>query len=151
MQVHVSPLRTQIWRGCSTSTPKLGSVVLEPLHFSRCTMTALRRLACCSVLLSSDSSLLGKVVIRTKSMAAIEGWAAITKCRRSDTLKDTNTDTRHVLHSNCQFFSFTASSYSLIHPIGLGDWVFSFQIWQMWVKWDMSCRLFFTVCFGMFH
>lgn len=59
----------------------------NPLHFGRCTMTALRRFACCSVLLSSDSSLLGKVVIRTKSMAAIEGWAAITKCRTSDTLK----------------------------------------------------------------
>lgn len=58
-------------------------------HFSRCTMTALRRLACCSVLLSSDSSLLGKVVIRTKSTAAMEGRAVITKSRRSEILQDT--------------------------------------------------------------
>lgn len=66
----------------------------NPLYFNRCTMTALRRFACSSVLLSSDSSLLGKVVIRTKSMAAIEGRAAITKCRRSDTLRNTRQDIR---------------------------------------------------------
>lgn len=51
-------------------------------------MTALRRLACSSVLLSSDSSLLGKVVMRTNSLAAMVGRAATTNCRKSDTLWD---------------------------------------------------------------
>lgn len=51
-------------------------------------MTALRRLACCSVLLSSVSSLLGKVVMRMNSRAAMAGRAATTNCRRSDTLGD---------------------------------------------------------------
>lgn len=59
---------------------------LLPPHFSRWTMTALRRPDCCSVLLSSVSSLLGKVVMRTNSRAAMAGRAATTNCRRSDTL-----------------------------------------------------------------
>lgn len=115
-QVHGSPSgKRQIPRGCSATSRERGS--RDPLHFSLCTMTALRRLACCSVLLSSDSSLLGKVVIRTKSAAAIEGWVAITKCRRSDTLKDTrNTHTRRVLRLYSRFFSFPASSCCLIPP-----------------------------------
>lgn len=57
-----------------------------PPHCSRWTMTALRRLACCSVWLSSSSSLLGKVVMRTNSLAAMLGRAVTTNCRRSDTL-----------------------------------------------------------------
>lgn len=54
-------------------------------------MTALRRLACSSVLLSSVSSLLGKVVMRMNSRAAMAGRAATTNCRRSDTLGDATT------------------------------------------------------------
>lgn len=64
---------------------------VPPSHFSRWTMTALRRLACCSVLLSSVSSLLGKVVMRMNSRAAMAGRAATTNCRRSDTLGDATT------------------------------------------------------------
>lgn len=79
-------------QGCSYSATPLGvgSLLLpRPPHFSRWTMTALRRLACCSVWLSSDSSMLGKVVMRTNSLAAMAGRAATTYCRRSDTLRDT--------------------------------------------------------------
>lgn len=72
----------QVSQGCSYSAMDLYS----PPHFSRWTITALRRLACCSVWLSSDSSMLGKVVMRTNSLAAMAGRAATTNCRRSDTL-----------------------------------------------------------------
>lgn len=86
----------------SNNTTRGGHHSLQALHFIRCTMTAFRRFACCSVLLSSDSSLLGKVVIRTKSIAAIEGRAATTKCRRSDTLKDTR---QHVKQRRLPFYA----------------------------------------------
>lgn len=55
-----------------------GGALTLPPQFSRWTMTALRRLACSSVWLSSDSSLLGKVVMRTNSLAAMAGRAPTT-------------------------------------------------------------------------
>lgn len=92
----------------------MGLIFLSHPHFSRWTITALRRLACCSVWLSSISSLLGKVVIRTNSLAAMAGRAATTKCRRSDTLRDTRTrqDRKEGLYDrmksdNVSFYSLT--------------------------------------------
>lgn len=59
------------------------------LYFSRWVTTALRRLACSNVWLSSSSSLLGKkVVMRMNSLAAMAGLAATKNCRRSDTLRN---------------------------------------------------------------
>lgn len=80
----------QVSQSCSYSaTPPGGGgegCRYSPPHCSRWTMTALRRLACCRVWLSSDSSLLGKVVMSTNSLAAMAGRASTTNWRRSDTL-----------------------------------------------------------------
>lgn len=65
-----------------------GAVLSLSPHFSRWTMTALRRLASCSVWFSSVSSLLGKVVMRTNSRAAMAGRAPTTNWRTSDTLRE---------------------------------------------------------------
>lgn len=58
-------------------------------HFNRCTMTAFSRFASFSVWLSSVSSLLGKVVMRTNSTAAMAGRALTTNWRISETLRGT--------------------------------------------------------------
>lgn len=52
-------------------------------YVNRCTMTALRRLASFRVWLSSASSLFGKVVMRTKLVAAMAGRASTMKSRMS--------------------------------------------------------------------
>ena len=52
-------------------------------YVNRCTMTALSRLASFSVWFSSASSLFGKVVIRTKLVAAMAGRASTMKSRMS--------------------------------------------------------------------
>lgn len=52
-------------------------------YVSRCTMTALSKLASFRVWLSSASSLFGKVVMRTKLVAAMAGRASTMKSRTS--------------------------------------------------------------------
>ena len=52
-------------------------------YVNRCTMTALSRLASFSVWFSSASSLFGKVVMRTKLVAAMAGRASTMKSRMS--------------------------------------------------------------------
>lgn len=52
-------------------------------YVNRCTMTALSRLASFRVWLSSASSLFGKVVMRTKLVAAMAGRASTMKSRMS--------------------------------------------------------------------
>lgn len=52
-------------------------------YVNRCTMTALSRLASFRVWLSSASSLFGKVVMRTKLVAAMAGRASTMKSRIS--------------------------------------------------------------------
>lgn len=57
-------------------------------YVNRCTMTALRRLASFRVWFSSANSLLGKVVIRTKLVAAMAGRASTMKSRMSLILEE---------------------------------------------------------------
>lgn len=52
-------------------------------YVNRCTMTALSRLASLRVWFSSASSLFGKVVMRTKLVAAMAGRASTMKSRMS--------------------------------------------------------------------
>lgn len=68
--------------GCSVETQE-GVRQRPGGYVNRCTMTALSRLASFRVWFSSASSLFGKVVMRTKLVAAMAGRASTMKSRMS--------------------------------------------------------------------